>query len=401
MKFSNNKMKSDLTLLEYYENTGLSNLYLKKDKEISDMSFKKEKISLDYPVNKITHLEINYNFLTRNHGIEDQFRIKSLDLILKNDLYVFINFLFYFANNLRKLYMYKYYFDISETSVIFNKLFSLIRIEDLEILEKQCSGNDKMFLKLIKFDIMMSTENFDDITLRNMRKTVFECSDILNNNLLYYYFARMNTFCSAKRTSKNEYYNRILFENYKHMLEMDLFFTEGIRKLNMSEYQGIIYFALKAKEFEWTENFIAKCKNQELVLDHENVELYSLALLSYYKEEYENCINYSSKVNLKNFFLRFGLSKITLKAMYELNYLEMADKYAKNYKRFIQSQPGIIEDFRLKELKFLEYFNLLIHKKKDPDKFIPKNFMSKLGSESETKSNEWIIEKFNILLKAA
>ncbi|HRI86425.1 MAG TPA: hypothetical protein PK536_13360 [Ignavibacteria bacterium] len=397
--FSKNKMKSNLVLLEYFENTGLNNLFLKKDKEISDLRFKKEKISIDYPVNKLTHNEINFNFIMRIPGIGNQFSSKSLNLILENNLYVYMNFLHFFANNLRKLYMHKFYFDISDMSLIIKELFRFIKLKDLENLEKQCSGNDKLYLKLIKYDIMMSTENFNDFDLRNMRKTVFESDEILNHNLLYYYLARMNTFCSAKYSSANEFYKRVLFENYKYMVEKGLFFTDGTRKINFSEYHGIIFFALKAKEFDWAENFIAKCKKLGSVSDSENIELYSLALLNFYKGEFEKCLNYSSRVNMKKFFLRFGLSKITIKAMYELNFIDMADKYAKNYKRFINTQTGISEKFRDNELKFLEYFNLLIHKKINHKQYIPKSFISKLNSEFEQKSNQWIIEKFNLLLK--
>lgn len=382
---------SDLNLLELYEASGLHSLYLKKEKIVFKKHFSKEKLSFEYFKNKCFFHSVLYNY-----RIKGKISNKFLDNIKKIQLYQYLDYAFGYSTNLRKYYMQKYYYRLNDLESFYKKLFNEFSAEGLRESEAYCTGREKLYVRLIIYDIKLCRREFTENDYQTMRKILFSGVKSFSQSLLYYYFACANTYCIEMRESNHEFYTRRLFENYKFMLNNNLMFSDNRAKFLLTDYNTILYSALTIGEFNWAEKFIVQCKENSYTDNSINIENYSLSVLNFFKGNFEKCIEFSSRTNLHNFILRLGISKITMKAMYEIKYLEMAKKFASNYKYFIKNLPDISEDFLTKELSFIKFYTLLLN-----ENLIFKNNLAKEISESPVSAanKKWLIDKLNLLVR--
>lgn len=136
----------------------------------------------------------------------------------------------------------------------------------------------------------MNTPESDFMAYRKLKTMIIENPEKLSRQMLYFYLQRLNVFCIIESVKGNQEISKELFENYKKMLENDLFSLDGTTVLTLLDLRLILSSALKNNEFDWVEKFIKEkiyLVNEELRI---NVNHYCYAHLMFYKTNYEGSL---------------------------------------------------------------------------------------------------------------
>ena len=388
-KLSEDSYRMKLILLQLYDQAGLESLFMKKEKSLTESENKKSLVNAPYIENRIWHSEIRYNYYSKIKQYE-----RSLEAITENLVYSYLRFIFSYSNNLRKFYVLKYNYDPAEINKYFKQHFELVGESFFENAENLFSGKELLLFRLFNYDRKISVNDNDENSFKKLRETVFLCTEILTNNMLYYYIARLNIFCLIMTSRNIEGYKQILFENHKYMFNKDLFFSDNRRTLTYGEYISILLSALKVGQFDWAYDFILNCKNNPDQTDSADLSRYGYLNFLFYKGEFKECLNNCSLASLKNITLKIGVSKITLKVMYELGYFDSARSFLSNYKHYLNNSSNLSINIGSREIQFTNYYQILLNNTKSSKKTYLKNIIMDLKSETNIADKDWLMSKF-------
>ena len=144
----------------------------------------------------------------------------------------------------------------------------------------------------------------------------------------------------------DEKYFRRVFELYKLGLEEGMYFYEN-KYLLTSLFNGIIKCSCYIKELNWLFKFIYEYKNK--LAPEQRKEAVNVAYSKYYfeKKDFDSALKHINKINASSSLLKLEIKILTIKILFELDYVESVYSSIDSIKHFFKSNkllhPAIIE----------------------------------------------------------
>lgn len=134
--------------------------------------------------------------------------------------------------------------------------------------------------------------------------------------------------------SGNLPYIKEAFLWYKVGLTTGLLFNE--KKLSQFAYKNIVALGLKLKAFDWIKSFIEKYTSYLSTDLQATYKGYVLAKYFFEKEEYNNSLEYLTKVEFDDLFMNIDAKMMLLKIYYNNKSLDALEALIQSFKMFLQ-----------------------------------------------------------------
>lgn len=257
-----------------------------------------------------------------------------------------------------------------------HKYSRIIEITYLMYLVSASSGGNELYDKLFSL-VKQNIEQFTDAEQFNLMLGLESC-------------------CLAEIQSGGALTNDKLMEVYEFMLSSGVLSTEGRSMIQANLYRNIFYTAVVLKRYNWAEEFAEKYKDKLLPEQQEDMFNYTKALLNFERENYEEALQYISKVNYRFFVFKYEAKVLMLKLYYELKAFEQALSLIDSFTHFLTKNKKVPEIYKQSFMRFLKYVKALIKlthgpgKEKEIDSEVTLN---KAGSENQLLNKRWILKK--------
>lgn len=291
-------------------------------------------------------------------------------------------------------------FKDSEDVNLFKEFFGIFDIISYLENSEYLSVVEKQFVKLCKLDVTLMKDPSDIDLLKSMKKTLMEMSVYLNDNLLYIFFSHLNIYYLLNVSSGNQEYIRELFENYKFMIDKNLYVSGDREFINFSEYRTTLIYALRLKEFEWAENFIKKFKDHHSPDMRDNIHKYSMAVLMFEKCNLNESLKYLSTLEVTDIIMKLDSDALQLMIFYEKDFIDSALSIADSFKYYIKSNNVLSDQVIKNQTEFIRYVRLLLkHKHSGIDNYTLKKIKKEILSNNTLRRRNWLISKLDEINK--
>lgn len=351
-----NKERSRLDLIYQFDKRNLTDFYNKIVAEYKKTENTKNFISNKYFCNHHFFEELQLIHHIRINDLESIFPrlINShnkiiLQLMLVSTVYSNI------------LLVNKKLFKKSENDKYFENFLKHFNFEEFFKTVESTSEEEKLFVELCKFDLLLTKDPENEIYLIKMNELVFKMAEYFNDNLLYTFISHLNIFYLINIQKGYDKYEKEVFANFKYMIENGLYVNEGQKFINYSEFRTILNTAVNLKEYEWSERFITDYGKNLSKPGYDSYENYSLAYIRFCQKKYETALTHLSMVKPDEMILKLDMNILYAMIYFEMNYRDSAFSVVDTFKHFIKSNNKLSEEIRINHLNFLKYFVLIIN----------------------------------------
>lgn len=367
-------------------------------------------------MNKFNSYEKNYirssKFYNEYYGeyyelMRRKFVMQAYDIRLRSknisgqlaELLIF-DFIAKFSNNFNNIYIEETELnEVPENNFI--KVFSSAVFSNSELteyLEILGKGSDKNYKILsIFFKLMRSYLNPHSIEFYyDFKNSLFENDKFISESAMRGLYASLGSALDNCDDVKNVNKNRELYEIIYHLADKNIFLSEDGKAIP-SLYTLAVKTAGYLKEKLFIERLI---KDYLPKIDpdlRDNFEIFSLAYLHYSCNEFERSLEYSNKINIDSFQMKYFLRNLQIIISFEKDDYEMFQYLSDSHRHFLSKNKSVSERYKESNLKFLNYINSLFKLREAKDKTesaVLKNLL-----EADTVVNKpWLLEKLSEMI---
>ena len=208
-------------------------------------------------------------------------------------------------------------------------------------------------------------------------------------------FGAAFTYCVGRANKGINKFQQEVLELYKYALDNNILIVDGI--LSPTTFRNITTIALRYKEFEWAEDFINIYKEKLDPKYAESVTSFNLALLNFYKKDFEAVIDHLVGFEFDEINYALAAKNLLLSTYYELDEDEALFSFLGSFQAFVNRSQ------KLTEVKKLGYKNLINFTRKLSNvNTLEKDKVRKIEEEiNNTKvvfSRQWLLDKVEELL---
>lgn len=393
--FNSDEIERMKHLLRKLTDKNLKNIFLSKYNTFEKTFFKSSKFYHNYYED---YFDIKFNrFEMEAFNPKDRTKL----LANENAELLIINFMAKFSNIYNSLYIEKSeYNEKPENDFIelfTNTVFSNDKLDSY--LEELSKGDKKDYrTAVIFFKLMKSYINPNDI------KYYFEFKDSLFKNDKYISEGAMRGLyaCLGSALDNCKDVSRIdkdqeLYDIFNQLVEKNIFAHEDGKVLPTLYLMAVkISGNLKKPELisKLMNNYLKKVEPDL----QDNFKNYTLAYLHYSKNEYDLVLDYSNRITIDTFQLKFILKNLQVRISYEKNDYEMFLYIMDSQKHFLAKNKSVSENYKTSNMKFLNYTNSLFKLRENYNK-TEIGMTEKLIVNDVVINKQWLLEKFRELVK--
>jgi hypothetical protein len=391
------RQNADINILKQLSGRDMQEVYEKKLKEVEKAIEKNYKID-DYTFflkHQLFSIKYNHETTGKNIYSKNDYLIGSYDNMVNY-------FLFFTTSFINQVDTNQYSYNFDETEYSLNLLIDKNSIEKfVEELKKNKTPENKdrlIFLEIILNDMKMNSAENGLAAFRDLRNLVYKYPEKLSDSMHYYLLQRMNVFCMLESAKGNNDMNSEIFENYKMLLEKNLFNFDKTVNLSLLDFRMILSSALKNNEFEWTENFLAE---KIILLKEElrtNVRHYGNAVLSLYKKKYPDALIHISKIKYESSPITIDIYILKAKIFYLLGHFDSAIALADSFRHYITGNKNLSDFHKITLLNFVKYYKSILRLTLKPDNSKLKILLNEIKISINTKEKKWMTETTSGLL---
>ncbi|MBS1493534.1 MAG: hypothetical protein JST55_08485 [Bacteroidetes bacterium] len=393
--------KKYLIQLDIESNASRTNLHL-----LNQLKDRGQKSLFDYEYNKLNsaleqncYKEREYFFV--KYYMEQEMYYSNPTSI--NDNYLQQPLIEKVSNNFEILFL------IDALEINYNKLTRKSKVNYnpefifLDVIKSKIENGDYSEIPIIplKYYIFMCVQNpMQEEYYAQAEKIFYDNLERISPHEKPYINTGLINYCWLRVGTGDVKYFRKVFEMYKIGLEEGIYFYENKYLLN-SLFNGIVKCACYLKEYKWLFQFIHEYKNK---IDPEHrKEIVNVAYSKYYFEikDFDTALKHVNKINPTNSLLKLEIKVLTIKILYELNYLESVYSSIDSLKHFFRNNkllhPGTIEQGYACSKAFKKLCDLKIKKDKKELEFFRKSINE--SNELGMINTRWITEKIDEILK--
>lgn len=252
----------------------------------------------------------------------------------------------------------------------------------------------------IYFGLVQLLKNFENdeiysqyiITLKEEYKN-FNKDECIN------LFQTVSNHCIRRINNGSSHYLKELFNIYEFQAEKDLLVQEGF--LHDRTIKNIIEVAIRAKKYQWAENFLTQHIDFVGKDQKEMIYNYNFANIYFAKNDLKTAKKYLVFVNIKDPFYQLSYRILLIKIYYSLNDFEALSSTISNFKAFFNREKNISEIQKAIFSNLLFFIHKLVLLKEKKNHLETKKFSIKkeelkaqINSENKIADRGWLLNEF-------
>ncbi len=173
-------------------------------------------------------------------------------------------------------------------------------------------------------------------------------------------------YCVKKINSGQQEFQKELFDIYRNTIESGFISLNG--QLNFNNFKNINTIACLVKEYEWAENFIQQYGPDVKEEDRNNAVMYNMALLHFYKNDFQTAHEYLYKVEpTADLIYNLDSRLLLLRVYYELNEYQALSALFSSFKIYIKRNKLISDGHRDVYLNLINAMKELLKYQDEPE----------------------------------
>ncbi len=392
--FNLSKLTDDyLSYIRYRENNFVGKWYLlhelneksldrqieKTVKELNKEMANVEVHEADYYFNKFM-IEYEY-FYYLNRLNQD----KIEKFINNTDVENMFNHLTYFYL-LRLIKHYVYYLNASEICKI------NFKTDTIEEIIKNLNPEKYSEVPVISlyYNILMLHLKEDDISyFYKVKELVVTLEKNLNKYEVIDTYINLENFCKKLIRKGNKGFYKELFDILKIEIEKEMYGVQGI--MSDKFYRVSVETALKLKEFEWVQEFMEKYKCKLPSDSAENTYNFSRALYEFASDNFNESLEFLSKVKYDDVYQKAELRCLTAQLFYELDMDESLYSHLDSFRHFLSNDKLLPEDRKEYFYNFIKFIRIISGMQEG--NLDGEYLHSQIQKVENIYNKEWLLEK--------
>ena len=210
----------------------------------------------------------------------------------------------------------------------------------------------------IYYQILMTfVENDNDEHFGKLKKLLEEHTDKFPLDEAKDIYAYAQNYTIRKINAGNKAYLREYFNLSKQALEKNLLMVDGY--LSPWTYKNIVIAALRAGEFEWTEQFIKSYKNKLNEKFRINAFNYNMGYLLFFKGQYGEALKLINQVEFTDIFYALDSRTMLIKIYYQMDEWDPMQSAIEAFKVYLRRNKTLSENVKVLYTNFLKYIDKL------------------------------------------
>jgi len=163
--------------------------------------------------------------------------------------------------------------------------------------------------------------------------------------------------------------------------------------MSQNFYKNILQNAAELKEFEWADNFIESYKN-ELRSDYRDAAYcYCKAFLEAEKNNYEDSLDYLSRLQTDELYLKIDVRLLQARLYYELNEYDVLLSSIDSTRHFLKDNKFIAENRKAQYSTFIKSLSALNNAQLKKDEYKIKELKENILKADDLQWKDWFVKK--------
>lgn len=164
-------------------------------------------------------------------------------------------------------------------------------------------------------------------------------------------------------------------------------------------YKNASQNAVELKEFGWADNFIDSYKNELRPDYQEAVYSYCKSYIETGKNNFENALEYLSKIQTDELYLKIDLKLLEARLYYEVNEYDVLNSAIDSMRHFFKDNKFITENMRTQYSTFIRFLSALNNAQLKKDELKIHELKEKILKAEDLQWKDWFIKKADELEK--
>lgn len=271
-------------------------------------------------------------------------------------------------------------------SMDFEKLISILRRDNYPLL----------WLIEIYYYVFMSSQEIDNDGHYFLLKEKFLANiDKFSHTEKFFLFNDLIDCCVRKFNLGRREYEREEFDVYTQLFIHNAFSATEKDYLSLVFYRNVMLLALNLKEFEWLRKFIKEFSARLKPEYMENMMNLASANLCFEEGDFEQALQYISRVQYDIFLYKTDIKNLMLRIYYELGYFEQAFSLVDSYRHFLSDSTELSGMFKKQQMNFLNIYVKLLKAKADGAGSSVEFLQNEIKKQGQTALQNWLTRKID------
>jgi hypothetical protein len=209
-------------------------------------------------------------------------------------------------------------------------------------------------------------------------------------------YATAISYCVNKVNKGDFTFQKETFLIYKETIDADYLLIDGI--ISPTDFRNIVFFALRVKEFEWTENFINDYAEYLDPRYRENAVEFSLARLEFYRKNYGKVLDHLNNVTFDDVWYTLGTKTLQVASYYELDEFDALESLLQSFKMYIKREKSLTKERKETYLNLIKYTSSLM-KVNPRDQSKIQKIKIEIEQTKSIVSKPWLMEKVEEMVR--
>ncbi|MCI0450102.1 MAG: hypothetical protein L0Y79_10040 [Chlorobi bacterium] len=269
----------------------------------------------------------------------------------------------------------------------FEKIINSINIDDF---------SDSPVIMLYYSTVMALQKPNEEKYYYEMKEYVQKYEKELDLDNLLDIYVNLENYCIRKSRVGKKEFDKELFEIYRLELDKKLYLHHN--QMTHHFYKSVVITSLDLKEFEWTENFIEKYKNEVVAEFRDSAYYFCLSRVELKKKNFEKSLEYLSKVRTDEIYMKTETRLMQGVLFYELNLDDPLNSLTDTLRHFFKNQKFIARDRLIFYHDFVKSLSKLNSLKNKKNAFEAEKLKEQIESKDKVFMKKWLVEKTEELL---
>jgi hypothetical protein len=305
----------------------------------------------------------------------------------------------YFLKNLLRMsinnHVNRFSLNISSDVDLGDKLISLTDLEKLLSYMESHKIEGALNIKLMYYALICNLEPENDKAYHDFRDLLYKNISMLSRAEASLMFTPLEAVIAQKINSGRTEFYRDLFETYEFELRNGIYNFNESTPMTAMKFRNIYLSAVRAEKFQWAEEFINNYRSKLQKEDRQSVTELALAQINFEKKDFDKTLLHLHKVKTGQIFYKVDVKILNLMAFYELSHFESAVSLIDSFRRLLNSNTSLTEQYREKNINFINSLNALMKLKLDNDKAGAAKLGEKISAVETIAHKKWLLKKIS------
>lgn len=206
-----------------------------------------------------------------------------------------------------------------------------------------------------------------------------------------------HAFCIRQFSKGNTDFLPVEFEICKQQKNENALTTSDSASMELLHFRNFVYTALKAKEYDWLEEFINDCAPLMKPDGRDSMKNFALARLEFERCDFDKALEYASKIQYDIFTYKLDVKNLLLLTYYELELFDQAESLIDTYKHYITHIKEFSPAYMKKFKDFIKIYSLLFKARTSGKTQDPDLILKKAEDIKVLPSRAWFVQKIKEL----